>query len=193
MIALLLVDDGRFDYRERCLRSAAQLLPPLDVCIEVNDPDHELGFAGAIQAGWDAVLESGADYVFHLEADFTFNVHVPTARMIELLEAQPQLAQVALKRQPWNASERAAGGIVEQHPDDFTDHGFWTEHRRFFTTNPCVYRASLCERGWPQVPESEGIFTHQLRDDGLSFAFWGGKFDAPTVTHIGRHRAGKGY
>lgn len=197
MIALLLIDDGRFDYRDRCLASASQLLPPLDVCIEVNDPDHELGFAGAIQAGWDAVLESGADYVFHLEADFTFNVHVPLEQMIEILDREPGLAQVALKRQPWNASERIAGGIVEQHPDSYVERqrrwGRWTEHDRFFTTNPSVYRASLCERGWPQRAESEGHFTKQLRDDGFTFAFWGGKFSPPTVTHIGRHRAGKGY
>jgi len=197
VIALLLIDDGRADYRARCLESASVLLPPVDLCIEVSDPDHELGFAGAIQAGWDAVLESGADYVFHLEADFTFNVHVPLQQMIEILGREPKLAQVALKRQPWNASERLAGGIVEQHPDHYIErhrrYGTFTEHARFFTTNPSVYSAELCKRGWPQVPESEGIFTHQLRDDGLTFAFWGGKFQAPTVTHIGQHRAGKGY
>lgn len=192
-VALLLIDDGRFDYRDRCLASASKLLPPLDVSIEVNDPHHELGFAGAIQAGWDAVLESGADYVVHVEADFTFNVHAPIKGMIQLLEAQPHLAQVCLKRQPWSPAERAAGGIVERHPENYTSHGFWTEHKVCFSTNPCVYRASLCERGWPQVPQSEGIFTHQLLADGLSFAFWGAPLDAPTVTHIGRHRTGTGY
>lgn len=192
-VCLLLIGDGRHDYRERTLRSAAVCLPPLDACAEVDDTAHDLGFAGAIQAGWDAIAEARADYVFHLEADFTFNDTVPLAAMIAALDANPTLAQVALKRQPWNAEERAAGGICELHPGDFTDEGPVSRHRRFFTTNPSVYRASLCECGWPQEPHSEGVFTHRLLADGFDFAFWGGRFDPPAVTHIGAERTGRGY
>ena len=78
-------------------------------------------------------------------------------------------------------------------PGDFTDEGPVSRHRRFFTTNPSVYRASLCERGWPQEPHSEGVFTHRLLADGFDFAFWGGRFDPPAVTHIGAERTGRGY
>jgi hypothetical protein len=71
---------------------------------------------------------------------------------------------------------------------------FWTEHRRFFTTNPSVYRTSLCKLGWPQESESEGKFTHRLLADPLlRFAFWGRKFDPPLCEHIGTIRAGAGY
>jgi hypothetical protein len=118
--------------------------------------------------------------------------------MIRLLERHPELAQLALKRQAWNAEERAAGGIIECHPGDFLEvsdaEATWTEHRRFFTTNPSVYSSRLCELGWPQVEHSEGIFTHCLLEDPeLRFAFWGGRFDPPQCQHIGEVRAGVGY
>lgn len=198
-VVLLLIGDGRDNYRRRTLASLSDnLLGELDV-IEINDSGHRLGFAGAIQEGWNRITsETDADYVFHVELDFTFNNLIPLRRMIALLERQPHLAQVALKRQPWNPEEKAAGGIVELHPDDFaerSDYGAtWSEHRRFFTTNPSVYRASLCRLGWPQEAHSEGMFTHRLLADPLlRFAFWGGKHDPPLVTHIGDERIGRGY
>jgi hypothetical protein len=155
------------------------------------------GFAGAIRAGWDEIGES-CDHITHLEDDFTFNEPVPLERMVAVLKARPDLAQIVLKRQAWNEEERAAGGIVELHPDDFTETVIegetLTTHRRFFSTNVCVYPTRLCRVGWPQVPRSEGIFTHLLlRDPMLKFAFWGGKFDPPRIEHIGRERVGSGY
>lgn len=196
---VLLISDGREDYRERTLASAKANLPVPDVgMIEIDDSDHELGFAGAIQAGWERIRETSADYVAHVEADFLFNAPVPIDRMIAVIERHPELVQLALKRQPWNEQEKAAGGIVECCPDDFTqrtDKGdVWTEHRKCFTTNPSIYPAALCAQGWPQVPESEGIFTHRLLEDPkVRFGFWGGKFDPPLVEHIGAARTGNGY
>lgn len=191
-VCLLLIGDGRSDYRDRTLESARLNLPPMDAVVEVDDSGHELGFAGAVQAGWDAIPDD-CDYVFHLELDFTFNRPVPLDSMIALLE-RARLSQVALKRQPWNPEEKAAGGICELKPSDFTDHGYWTSHRKFFTTNPSVYPADLCKRPWPQESESEGKFTLDLiLDLTVSFAFWGGKFDPPHVHHIGDERTGNGY
>lgn len=194
-VALLVITDGR-GYLDGVLASASEMLPDVfSQRIVIDDSDHELGFAGAIEAGWAAVE---TDYVFHLEDDFLFRAPVPLARMIGLLEREPHLAQVALKRQPWNAEEQAAGGIVELHPEDFTeceaDGDTWTEHRRFWTTNPSLYAARWCWSGWPQEQHSEGIFTHRLLEDpALRFAFWGGKFDPPLVEHVGAVRAGHGY
>ena len=197
-VCLLMLRDGRDEYHHRAHESAKAMLPATKYTVTVHDDDHELGFAGAIAQGWDAVLETGADWCFHLEMDFTFNAPVALDGMIDLLERQPHLAQVALKRQPVNHEERAAGGIVERHPGDFrqrVENGvIWTENRRCFTTNPCLYSARLCRHGWPQVPNSEGIFTHRLLEDpDVAFAFWGAKFDAPLVHHIGDVRAGAGY
>jgi hypothetical protein len=193
-ITLLLIDDGR-PYRERCTASINEMLPTVDRLVEVNDPDHELGFAGAIAEGWRQIA---TDYVFHVEADFVFNAPVPLAEMVAVLKRRRYLAQLSLKRQAWNEEEKAAGGIVECHPEDFeqvTDHGdIWTEHRRYFTTNPSLYPASLCRQGWPQVENSEGIFTHLLLEDPkMRFGIWGPKFAPPLVEHIGQERAGVGY
>ena len=197
-VALLLISDGREDYLQRTLLSAVEHLPAFDQVIHVEDLGHELGFAGAIQHGWDQVQ---TDWCFHLEADFTFTERVDLDRMRAVLSRRPYLAQLVLKRQPWNADETIAGGIIEQHPEDYTettDHSafgdVWTEHRRFWSTNPSLYDTRFCNLGWPQEPRSEGVFTHRLlRDPHLRFGFWGGKADPPRVTHIGDVRAGVGY
>jgi hypothetical protein len=197
-LALLRIGDGRDHYHEASWQSALDHLPRFDHVVTIDDRAHTLGFAGAIAEGWRKVIETGADYVFHLELDFTFLQQVPLDRMIAVLERHPQLAQICLKRQPVNTEEQTAGGIVECHPDDYTqrvDHGdVYTEHRRCFSTNPCIYPVALCHQGWPQVPQSEGVFTHRLLEDpDVRFAFWGAKFDPPLVLHIGDTRAGGGY
>jgi hypothetical protein len=152
------------------------------------------GFAGAIKSGWSQVCDRH-EYVMHMEDDFTFNRPVDLDAMVETLEAHPNLVQIALQRQPWNAAESARGTIYQP---DFEQHETphpHIQHRAWFTTNPSVYRADLCRRGWPQVPRSEGIFTHQLlAEPAARFGYWGHLDDPPWVTHIGDDRAGgKGY
>ncbi len=194
MICLIFITDGR-DCAKDAFASAQEHLPKPDQLVYVDDSDHERGFHGAVQAAWDLVPDD-ADYVFHLEDDFIFQEAVPIDQMIWLLENKPWLAQVSLKRQAVNEEEKAAGGIVEAHPDDFEERSEneidYTVHKRYFTTNPSLYRADLCKRGWPQVPHSEGIFTHQLLNDDYSFAIYGKKHAPPMVEHVGI-RQGKGY
>lgn len=194
-VALLLISDGREEYLQATRRSAAVCLPEFDQVVHIDDTHHELGFAGAIQAGWDLIA---TDYVFHLEGDFTFNRPVPVDRMCEILAAYPHLVQLALLRQPWNPAERAAGGVWQQHPDSYTPwlqepDAEWLEHARFFTTNPCLYPRWVADRGWPQVPQSEGLFGLRLfaEDPERRAAFWGNGEE--WVTHIGQERAGHGY
>lgn len=196
-VCVLRIGDGRDSTHERSWASLQTMLPVVDHVVTVDDSGHRLGFSGAIAQGWRDVLLTGADWVFAAELDFTYREPIPLLGMIELLEAQPHLVQVALKRQPVNAEECAAGGIVEQNPDDFRQRveggTIWTEHRRFFTTNPSVYSTRLCRHGWPQVEHSEGMFTHRLLEDpDVRFAFWGAKYDTPLVEHIGV-RCGMGY
>lgn len=220
--ALLVITDGR-PYLQETVRSAARnLLGPIDerwIYDDSGDPNNwdrirehmptfrlivhpegRQGFGGAIRYAWQFLTRwSRADKIFHLEDDFTFNHPVNLSPMAVLLDRNPHLAQVALRRQPWNDAERAAGGIVELHPDDFQDcHDFeldlrWLEHRRFFTTNPCLYRRALIERGWPDGPESEGRFGLDLVASGASFAYMGARTDPPPVHHIGTERTGNGY
>lgn len=228
MICLLVVTDGREDYLDACIASARDNLQgPITQRIMFDDTgDDEYrrhlaeryrgfrhlnagprqGFGGAIQAAWAYLAEhSECRWVFHLEQDFTFNRPVDLATMARALHDNPHLAQLALRRQPWNDHETAAGGVVEQHPDAYAEfhvaYGSWLEHRLFFTTNPSLYRRSLCTVRWPDGGNSEGHFTHQLLRDGtpevdgerLRFGYWGTRDSGEAVAHIGHQRAGIGY
>lgn len=240
MIALMVITDGRRDciiqtvasartnlhgpitYRviyddsgdEQHRRWLAETFPDFDV---IHHPLGRQGFGGAIRTAWTHLAGRPEPYVFHLEDDFTFNRPVDLTPMTATLEVVPHLVQLALRRQPWNDAERAAGGIIEQHPGDYTDEWSivamdrpehpieagtvfmhrvdWLEHRRFFTTNPSLYRRALIAEGWPDVDHSEGHFTHQLLRDhpDWRFGFWGARDSGEWVTHIGHERVGIGY
>lgn len=227
-IALLVVTDGRTDYLAQCVHSLCKRLRgPVgerfmyddtgDVAyrLELAERYPEFthinagprqGFGGAIANAWSQVYQlSEAEHVFHVEQDFTFNRDIDLTAMAGVLDDQPHLAQVALRRQPWNDAERAAGGIVEQHPASYVDCGDgthqWLEHRLFYTTNPSLIRRSLIARGWPDVPRSEGEYSHYLLRTGtpeatpeeVRFAYWGRREDGPWVEHIGHQRTGTGY
>lgn len=227
-VALLVMTDGRQGLVDRAVQSARHNLPGIAewwMHDDSGDPMHRLGlsamfhaftqigygprrgFGGAIVSAWRwLAAESAAEYVFHLEDDFVFRRPVELAAMVETLDARPHLAQLALRRQPWNDAERAAGGVVEQHPDDYVEcsgpTGMWLEHRRFFTTNPSLYRMSLARHcSWPPGAHSEGHFGISLLERGtpevpgpdVRFAFWGGRDSGEAVEHIGHERVGRGY
>jgi hypothetical protein len=224
VIALVVFTDGRVDCVEDTIRSATkQLHGPVTRRLINDDSDDEdyrawlsdrfgplgfelipaddgrQGFGGAIRHAWNFLATVTEPFVFHLEDDFTFERPVDLDEMMTVLTEQQHLAQLALRRQPWNDEERQAGGIIEQHPGDYlqcadVEGHRWVEHRRFFTTNPCLYRRALIKAVWPRGGESEGRFTHQLLSSPrLRFGFWGHRDDAPWVTHIGTDRVGTGY
>lgn len=224
MIVLLVMTDGRRDCIEQTIASARENLlgnitrriihddsgdPAYRLWLGAWFPEFEIvstgqrsGFGGAIQSAWRhlRVFPGNERFVAHLEDDFTFNRPVPLDAMADVLQMLPHLQQMALRRQPWNDDERAAGGIVEQHPDDYTEHAWeskghaWLEHRRFFTTNPSLYRMSLTANVWPNGAHSEGVFTHELlANPDIRFGFWGARDSGEAVTHIGNERVGVGY
>lgn len=230
MFRLQVHTDGRRDCIERTIASARDALHGELVerviyddsgdlesrrWLEATFPDFEVigaptrqGFGGAIIGAWrDIEQRSRALWVFHLEDDFVFNRPVDLLELASILAANRHLAQMALRRQPWNDAERTAGGIVEQHPGEYVEQSDelgrrWLEHRLFFTTNPCVYSTDLIRAGWPTGQYSEGRFTHQLLADGLPwgvpgddvrFAFYGARDSGEAVEHIGHTRAGTGY
>lgn len=182
-------------------------------------PDHEViyggarrGFGGAIHYAWEVLLGDGdSDYVFHLEDDFTFNRKLDIDQMAYVLDGHPNVVQMALRRQSVG-HEQAAGSDVldnrgitaveqveawEQCTEAQGMTGFeWLEHRLYFTTNPSLYRASLMDRGWPAIPNSEGHFSIKLFDeDPLNRSGYWGSWDKGRewVRHIGDVRNGTGY
>lgn len=230
MIVLLILTDGRLEYLERTIASAREnLRGPISRTVIHDDsgitaygdhlrsafPDFEVystgrrsGFGGAIRSAWSYLARTAeadeARFVFHLEDDFTFNRPVPLAELAFVLDHRPELVQLALRRQPWNETERAAGGIVESNPAAYEERRTgpmfrpmfqWLEHRLFFTTNPSLYRRSLTWRGWPEGAHSEGRFGIELLNENPDavFGFWGARDSGEWVTHIGDVRAGTGY
>lgn len=223
MIALLVMTDGRDHIFQTIPSFEAFASGPISerwIHDDSGDPRHaeklrrvfpgytvvstpgRSGFAGAIRSAWSTLRrESSADFVFHLEDDFTFARLVDLGAMAAALLHHPELVQVALRRQAWNAPELAAGGVVEVAPEDFEDvrdelHDLdYLAHRRFFTTNPSLYRRSLLvEHEWPAGAQSEGRFSAELfADPAARSAYWGSRDSGEWVHHDGSTRAGTGY
>lgn len=222
MIALVVMTDGRGECLAESVRSYANLVGPITRRVIHDDSGDRAyrrkldrtypwwtkvytpgrsGFDGAVRSAWRFIrAEVTEPYVFVTEDDFTIDKPIDLTAMAEALEADRNLAQIVLKRQAWNSAERAAGGIVEQHPGDYIETTVadvrLTTHRRFFSTNPYLARREfIVENDWPSGAHSEGRFTHLMLEQrpGIKFAFLGGKFAPPTVTHIGTTRVGTGY
>lgn len=193
-------DTGDLGHRQELTRQMKLRAGP---SVEVIGGEERLGFGGAIRNAWAHLNRTPerdtTRFVLHLEDDFVFARPVPLDTWTYLLDHLPYLQQMALLRQPWNDAEIAAGGIVDLHPDWYQERHWagqahWLEHRACFTTNPSLYRRSLCWRGWPEGDHSEGLFTHELLEDPETrFGYWGKRGDAPWVEHIGDKRVGTGY
>lgn len=209
---------GRNAYLERTLRSFAERVhghigrrtilddsgdDAFSTWVSEEFPEYEvrrtpgrIGFTQAIRTAWrDEQRRGGAPYIFHLEEDFTFDRDVHLDELIRILEAEPKIAQAALLRGPFFPPEIEAGGIVEEDPTAYEHREHeglrYLVHRKFFTTNPCVYRRSLIRLGWPNTAHSETRFGRMLTSKGYRFAFLGD--GEPWVSHIGVERTNHGY
>lgn len=221
-VVVLVMTDGRDEYLTQCIQSATEHLKgPIAGWWMHDDTGNETyraqlrerfpdfhhigqgprrGFGGAIAFAWDLISRHcTADFIFHLEQDFIFTGPVPLTDMIEVMEANPHLIQMALRRQPWNEAEKAAGGVVELNPDLYRSKQdmcgrHWLEHRVFWTTNPSLYRRSTVKLGWPEGAKSEGHFTaYLLRNPKIRFGYWGARDSGIWTEHIGHTRRGRGY
>lgn len=212
MIALVVITDGRLAYLAETIASAdARLTASWGARILVDDsgdpahatelarrwPDYTLvsapqrrGFAATVRTAWTEALGLGATHVFHLEEDFTLNRSIHVAVLAQVLDEHPEFAQIALKRQPVNAVERAAGGLMQSQPrDTWRERNGLVEHELNFTTNPSLIPAHAirCALSQPE-PLTEPAITQHLLAAGYRFAYLGLVDDPPLVTHIGEQR-----
>jgi hypothetical protein len=205
-VGLLVITDGRGEYLERMLPTLGDTAAMEAVVVDDSgDPEYNhwlrtivpvswhvtpteprRGLTGALDTGWREMWHRDVNYVFHVEEDFTFPTPPPVADMIYVLAANPDIAQVVLKRQPWSPEEQAAGGIIECHPDDYQPRAGWVQHHRIFSLNPCLYPAWVMQYG---AEGAEAGITERLLDAGKSFAFYGHKDDPPRCIHIGARRS----
>lgn len=179
----------------------------------VTGSARQQGFCNTYADAWHEAVEEAfrfdCTHVLWLEADFVFERLVDVAALAELLRTAPGLAQVALMRNAVNEQEIAAGGLFESRRGEYEKfvvsvkqepvvHGArlrgypWLRHRSYFTTNPCLMTVDFMHaHPWPHYEaECEGLFTHDLLAEGLSFAVWGS--GEPWVEHVGV-RTGFGY
>ena len=217
-VCLILMTDGRKDLLRRTVDSFQNLEGKVTRRIIHDDsgdlgymewlwetyPTYEvtgggrLGFAGAYKHAWESLVGVKERYVFSTEDDLIIERPVNLDDMAAVLDANPHIAQMALRRQAWNTAEEQAGGVVETNPDAYDDKydglDHWLEHRLFFTTNASLFRTELCERGWPEGAESEGRFSADLfTDPDVRCGYWGARTDPPWIRHVGNQRAGTGY
>ena len=203
-IALVVLTDGR-PYLDECLRSAEKNLKgPIIQKILVEDSGsrcqtpagwshvshfERLGIAAGVNSGWDvAASNPHVDYIFWLEEDFIFDGPVDLEPMLLVLEHNPHLAQIVLRRQPWSEEEKAngtVGGFENSEPRWWENGSSWTEQTHCFSCNPCLIPRRVFERDFTD----EVIFGKQLVSEGMKFAFWGTKDDPPRVEHIGVNRS----
>lgn len=218
-IALLVMTDGRRDYIQRTIESASVNLHgafgPLFMYDDSGDeynhqwlrdtfPTFTLfykqsrqGFGGAIHSAWNYIKDYEFDHIFHLEDDFVFNRGVQVDDMARQLDTNPNVYQMALRRQAWSSEEIKAGGFMEMWPDEFQQRDGWISHKLFFTSNPNIYRKSLIESlPYPNhIQGAERQFSLDILDSNplAEFGYWGQKTDLPWVEHIGVKRKGSNY
>lgn len=220
MITVMVMTDGRRECIVPAIESLIRLQGPVSLRVihdDSGDPDYRpwllrtfpgwtivstgkrSGFGGAVRSArhWLTVHDSNPFTWWH-EDDFVLTRDIDLPGMVQVLGERRHLTQLALRRQPWNAREREAGGVVEQYPDDFTEWSDgtyrWLEHRRWFTTNPALLPRWIVGDVWPQGNDSEGRYGIGLfRDPNLRSGYWGDYSSGEWCEHIGHERMGTGY
>lgn len=191
MIGVAFISDRADKYLPGCIHSFVRFVYPslsideMTVTV-IDDRDHRLGMSGAVNAAWDWARAADVDYLLHVEEDFRFTADIDVHALADLLDEDPTLAQVVLKRQPWSPEEHRAGGIIECHPLDYTDLPGHVVHQRIFSLNPCLIPRRILDLGWPAGNEAE--MTTNLVARGYRFAFLGHRSDPPRVEHVGAER-----
>jgi hypothetical protein len=212
-IALVILTTGRRDTLAPTIASAEEnLTGPIGRKLIIVDgpesaPEVQSQFPGwdvegvdggtyprATAAAIDRALGCGQPWLLWLEDDFTFNAPVDLAAMQATMEAHPELAQLALLRQPWFPHEVEAGGVFVAKPGFYIQRDGFVETTDHWTMNPMlVRRETLASFDWPKGAGSERGFGRSVYATGLVTGYLGTLEDPPLVTHIGHERAGTGY
>lgn len=219
-VALVVITDGRGEYLEQTVASFRERCDyPFATTVLVDDSaddeydaharslvqptvtvfhDRRCGGASAVQSAWRALQREsarldGLDYVFHLEDDWTFPGPVPVQGMIDVLEADPWLANIVLRRQP--APMEPSGGYIGANPALFDQRAstgehveLYLEHKQGFWLNPCVYPYRVTFTEWPDNGH-EHHYSARLLSMGYRFAVYGTHADPPRCWHIGVQRS----
>jgi hypothetical protein len=193
VVAAFISDRGD-KYLPGCVESFCTYMPRVEATTVIDDSEHHMGMAGAVKAAWKWALDENADYLFHVEEDFLFRDRIPLYYMVTILRNFPHLAQLVLKRQPWSAEEKQAGGRMQMNPELYKQRGYakmsWVEHRWLFSLNPCLIPRRTLELEWePGDGGAERSITDACLNAGLRFAYYGHRDDPPRCEHVGYQRS----
>jgi hypothetical protein len=202
LVAVVISDRPRDLYLNDCLDNLfTYLVADYEVHV-VDDTAHELGMAGAVKDGWEWAIRQDCDYLLHIEEDFRL-IDLPLRAMRYVLDMNPHLAQVVLKRQPWSNEEIAAGGQIEYSTslgNIYTQrHGAtgvdWVEHSTLFSVNPCLIPRRTLDLEWSSSHPGgvERAITEACETAGMRFAYYGHRTDPPRCEHVGHVRASTGW
>lgn len=152
---------------------------------------------------WSCDLDFDSEYVLVLEDDFLLLENINVEYILNVLDQNPDMLQMTLKRQAWSQGEIAAGGLVEALYDgqNFIQSDGWFKHRMFFTTNPSFIKIDrfrdIARPIYEENPQllAEGELGDRIFEkyDSMYLAFLGEIFEAHKVEHIGWARTGINY
>jgi len=155
------------------------------------------GYATAMRRCQHHEMASGQAFVAHCEDDVLLNGPLDLREMQRVMEENPDLAQLSLKRQPVHPEELAVDDMLAWRPDGtFEERSGCVAHRAFWAaTVSLTRRRFLAEHPWPLEGDSERRFGNRLfrQNPGVYAGILGGVDDPPRITHIGKVRAGHGY
>lgn len=149
------------------------------------------GFANTMKVACRLMAEYDDDYCVFWEEDFVLKEDISFRQMARHLNHNPDLAQVALVRQPVYAAEKEAGSVLAfiKAQSETEVRGGVLVQDYVFTTNPAIWRRAAWEHGWPMGTDSEARKTRQLVRKGYRFGYLVGQ----QVEHIGEEKEGHGY
>lgn len=215
--ALVILTNGRRDCIERTIPSLEEQVSPLPELRLIFDDSGDatyrawlaqrfdryvlsasrraLGYAPAMRRALDHVATLPVDWVWISEDDFLYRRPVGLLVLAGVMEADPKLAQVVLRRQPWFPSELRSGDMIGRFPAaQFEERSDYLRHRQFFSMNPhLIRRETLARFRWPLGASSERRYGERLFHAGYFAGLWGGRHEPPWVEHVGRTRVGTGY
>ena len=213
--ALILRCDGRRDYIEETVRSTIAHLGAFEHQIIIDDSGDSAyakwlderfggfncvhhterrGLSGGFKSACEVAIQLGVDYVFSTEDDQAILSDIDLTAFIALLESQPHLAQVAIKRTAYSPQEHAAGGIVEAYPQFYTertgDGMTWIETDHLFVFSPSLIPRRVIECALANTDTFlEDNVTAALWAHGYRSCYWGATYDPPLCDHVGTQRS----
>lgn len=216
-VAFVLRCDGRRDFIERTVQSVSDHIkaPRFSYGVIVDDSGdadyaawldetfpfleclhhpQRLGLGSCFQSALNVVLGTDADYAFMVEDDTPILRDVILTPLADVLNTDPQLAQLMFMRPPFNDEEIAAGGVYQLTPDEFTEHNDgtsrWVTHNRWFGFQPSLVPRDVIELMATKATNFLELgVTEPLKEAGYHFGYWGGLDDAPYCDHVGTMRS----